>query len=236
MRGLFITGTDTGVGKTWIACQILHAMNQAGFSVGAYKPVCSGSLRDESGQQHWEDLDELAAATRYRFPLELIGPQRFAAAVAPPRAAGLEGRSVDEDLLVGGIEPWKKQVDYLLVEGAGGLLSPVSDTLSNLDLALKLGFPLLIVGRAGLGTINHSLLTIEVARSHGASLAGLLLNETTAEGSDLSRQFNVEDLSARTDCPVLGCWPFGGSATIDTNGLTVSVDWWNLFDLSLKVG
>jgi len=236
MRGLFITGTDTGVGKTYIACQILRSMNRAGFSVGAYKPVCSGSVCDTSGKPHWEDLDELSAAIAHRFPLELIGPQRFAAAVAPPRAARMESRTVDEDLLLRGMDPWKEHVEYLLVEGAGGLLSPVSDSLSNLDLALKLGFPVLIVARAGLGTINHSLLTIEVARSHGASIAGLLLNDTKSNSDDISRQYNFEDLAARTDCPVLGCWPHGGSDAVDENGLPVPVDWSNLFDLSPEVG
>ncbi len=236
MRGLFITGTDTGVGKTYIACQILKTMNQAGVSVGAYKPVCSGSLPDASGKPRWEDLDHLSAALDHRFPLKWIGPQRFDAAVAPPRAARLESSRVDEDLLLHGLNPWKEQIDYLLVEGAGGLLSPVSDSMSNLDLALSLGFPLLIVARAGLGTINHSLLTIEVARSRGARLAGLLLNESHADCDDISRQYNCEDLASWTDCPVLGCWPHDESDLVDENGLTVSVDWLNLFDLSPKVG
>src|SRR5689334_19570706 len=102
MRGLFITGTDTGVGKTHIACGILRDLREAGVRSGAYKPACSGVEFLADGRQSWSDIEALAIATGNEFPLERICPQRFAAPLAPPAAASAEGRHVDPELLVSG--------------------------------------------------------------------------------------------------------------------------------------
>src|SRR5688500_1124642 len=114
MRGLFITGTDTGVGKTFVACGILRDLIAAGVRAGAYKRVCSGAETSVSGELRWPDVNALAAALEDRFPAERICPQCFVAPLAPPLAAGHEGRRVDPALIRAGHDWWRDQVDMLI--------------------------------------------------------------------------------------------------------------------------
>lgn len=240
MRGLFVTGTDTDVGKTYVSSEIIRQLRDQRCSVGAYKPVCSGAVISNTGKSSWSDLEELYSATGEEFPHELVCPQRFNAAVAPPRAAVLEDRVVDESLLFDGLHDWKSRVDYLLIEGAGGLLSPVSDQHTNASLARQFGFPILIIARAGLGTINHSLLTIEAAQSRGLRIAGIILNETQPRSSDTGRDeslvYNLQDLRKWTNCSVLGYWPYQRHALVDENRQTISLNWQERFDITASVG
>ncbi|TWT60141.1 dethiobiotin synthase [Rubinisphaera italica] len=240
MRGLFVTGTDTDVGKTYITCELIRRLRAEDCSVGAYKPVCSGSVLSITGQQTWSDLEELHSATGREFPSDRICPQRFHTAVAPPRAAALESRVVNESQLIDGLADWQSHVDYLLVEGAGGLLSPVSDQHTNASLAQEFGFPILIIARAGLGTINHTLLTIEAAQSRGLRIAGIILNETQPRslvtGRDESLNHNLQDLRSWTNCPVLGYWSYQGHALVDEFGQSISLNWQERFDISASVG
>jgi dethiobiotin synthetase len=203
MRGLFITGTDTGVGKTAVTSAVVRLLGAGECSVGAYKPAASGSEPGPQGQV-WGDVEALFAALGGKFPRERICPQTFAAPLAPPVAAEVEGRHVDATLLRTGAEWWRDQVEMLLVEGAGGLLSPLSDTDSVADVAADLGFPVLIVARLGLGTINHTLLTIEAARARRLRVAGVVLSEAVplAE-TDESWKTNPRELQRRCDVPVL---------------------------------
>ncbi len=201
--GLFITGTDTGVGKTFVTCAIARTLADRGVNVGAYKPAVSGAERDPSGRTIWRDLEELWTATGAQFPRERIAPQRFEAPLAPPTAARAEGSQVDPGLLRGGAGWWKDRCDLLLVEGAGGLLSPIADHETVADLATDLGFPLIVVARLGLGTINHTLLTLEAARNRGLAVAGIVLNEAEPSASDPSINTNAADLAELTDVPVL---------------------------------
>ncbi len=240
MRGLFVVGTDTDVGKTYISCNIIRQIRASGESIGAYKPVCSGAVPTQAGEQIWADVEELRAATNNKFSRDQICPQQFQAPLAPPRAAALESRKVEETLLVDSLEVWKSQVDFLLIEGAGGLLSPVSEQLTNASLAQKFGFPILIIARAGLGTINHSLLTIESAQSRGLRIAGIILNEKKPRLSgtdrDDSLQYNLQDLRSWTKSPVLGYWSCNGRNLIDENGLAISLNWQDRFDIASTVG
>ena len=206
-KGLFITGTDTDVGKTFVSCQIIREMLQQGKSIGAYKPACSGSVTDSSGKRQWEDIELLHQALQRRESKERICPQTFEWPLAPDRAAKMESRTVDESLLVAGWKWWLERVEYLLIEGVGGLLSPLSENYLVADFAAQTGYPLLVIADAGLGTINHTLLTIEVARQRGLSVAAVLLNQTRLQSDD-SVCFNKEDLASRTDVPVLGVMPF----------------------------
>jgi len=206
LRGLFITGTDTGVGKTFVAAAIARRLREQGHRVGAYKPAVSGSEPGPDGPR-WSDLEILSAAIGGDFSIDQIGPQRFHAPLAPPVAARLEGREVDADLLWHGMDVWQDKVDVLLVEGAGGLLSPLTDWECVADIARDMGFPLLIVARAGLGTINHTLLTVEAAASRELSIAGIVLNSAVPDGDDLSVATNAEELAKRCTVPVLGVLP-----------------------------
>jgi dethiobiotin synthetase len=210
-----ITATDTGAGKTFVASGIIRACRRSGLSVGAFKPVCSGGILDEAGQTIWPDVEELAAALTGNLPegsaprqheglLDRICPQRFLAPLAPPVAAARENRTVDESLLVDGLNHWK-DAEIVIVEGVGGLLCPLSQTLTVADLAQSLGFPLVIVAALRLGVINHTLLTIEAARARGLHIAGLLLNELIAD--DGSNASSIEQITARAEVPVLGIVP-----------------------------
>lgn len=204
MQGLFILGTDTEVGKTFCTAAITRVLLERGVKVGVYKPAESGCSAEQlSDSQH------LHAATDGQFPIDRICPQRFSAPVAPPVAAKLEKRTVDESLLEEGALWWTNQCELLFVEGAGGVMSPISEHLTVLDLAEKLGYPTLLVAANRLGVVNHTLLSLEALNRRSLSCLGVLLNsiptatdrfsdaETTAkaEHDDLARSTNRELLS-----------------------------------------
>ena len=208
--GLFVTGTDTGVGKTFVASAIVRSLRAAGLSVGAYKPAVSGA-EESAGSKIWRDVERLSDASGDAFPLERIAPQRFEAAAAPPVGARAEGRSVDATLLREGVDWWRGRVRTLIVEGAGGLLSPLTETESNAELARDLGFPVLVVRGAGLATINHPLLTLEAPERGGLRVAGIVLNHANPEvATDDSSGTNGAEIAARTTVPILGVFPFCG--------------------------
>lgn len=230
MRGLFITGTDTGVGKTVVACGIIRSLRESGVRIGAYKPVCSGAERQPDGSLEWADVAALAAATGNEFPRDRICPQCFDAPLAPPRAAALENRAVDAELFETGLSWWTSHVDFLVVEGAGGLLSPIAERVSNADLAQRLGFPVIVVAADRLGCINHTLLTIEAALARGLRVAGIVLNQTTPK-PDSSSTFNFEDLAGGCNVPLLGIWPFEAPQLLRRESSTTRMDWVTLFDV-----
>lgn len=203
VRGLFITGTDTEIGKTYVGARIAAALAKAGYRVGVYKPAASGcslangTLVSDDAVALWE------AAGRPR-TLEEVCPQRFAAPLAPHLAAEAEGRRLDADLLRRGIEPWLAESDVVLVEGAGGLMSPLGEEEYVADLAYDLGFPLVVVARNALGTINHVLQTLITAAAFrdGLDVAGIVLNRTTEVLDDSARQ-NAAEIRRRAVAPLL---------------------------------
>ncbi|HWL07135.1 MAG TPA: dethiobiotin synthase, partial [Planctomicrobium sp.] len=160
-RGIFITGTDTGVGKTYVTCQLSTVFQGMGHSVGLYKPVCSGGISERDpapgGRENWiwEDIEKLAATLPLSTDREMICPQRFIAPLAPPVAASLEGTSVNSMQLRTGINAWLGQVEFLLVEGVGGWRSPIATGETVAELARDLNFPVLLVAANRLGMINH---------------------------------------------------------------------------------
>lgn len=209
--GLFITGTDTGVGKTYVAVMIVRALRAAGHRVGVYKPVASGCRR-EGGRWLSDDALALWEAAGRPGSLDQVCPQCFAAPLAPPAAAREEGRHVDDALLRAGLEVWRRNSDIVVVEGAGGLMSPVSETALVGDLAAEFRFPLVIVARNALGTINHSLLTLLAAhttwqrglpRGAGLSVAGVVLNQCQDPAGDRSVASNRRELEAWWEDSVL---------------------------------
>ncbi|MBM4074327.1 MAG: dethiobiotin synthase, partial [Planctomycetes bacterium] len=137
--GLFVTGTDTNIGKTHIATMIGRESVRSGVRAGVYKPACSGAVIDSDNRPHWEDIDRLRDSVRDAWSDELltddaICPQRFLAPLAPHLAARQEGREVDFNLLMSGRDLWTDRADFLIVEGAGGFLSPVTTTATVADL------------------------------------------------------------------------------------------------------
>jgi dethiobiotin synthetase len=225
LRGLFITGTDTGIGKTYVATRVLAALRARGIRVGAYKPAVSGSVAGPDGPV-WDDVERLHAALGGDFPIEKISPQRFLAPLAPPIAARQEGREIDATLLRTGIDWWRERVEIVVVEGAGGLLSPLTETESVADLAVSFGFPLVIVARQTLGTINHTLLTVEAARARGLAIAGIVLNQPVAAGpDDRSVESNPRELEKRCGAPILAILPHESTGDLLRASPLFTIDW-----------
>lgn len=202
--GLFLTGTDTGVGKTYVGCLIASALHAAGLRVGVYKPAASGCLR-EGNTLSSEDAMALWQAAGQPGELERVCPQRFAASLAPHLAARAEGREIDESLLRSGLDYWCARSEIVLVEGAGGLMSPLSDEDYVAHLAGEFGFPLVVVARNSLGTIHQTLATLisAAAFDQGLPIAGIVLNRPTPPGEDPSIEHNACELEARCVPPLL---------------------------------
>ncbi|HJQ82328.1 MAG TPA: dethiobiotin synthase [Lacipirellulaceae bacterium] len=231
-QGLFVTGTGTGVGKTYVAALIAGALRNSGKRAGVYKPVASGC---EFNNEQLMSPDALALWEAAGRPgtLEQVCPQRFAAPLAPHRAARAEGRRVDPQLLRDGINFWRETSDFVLVEGAGGLMSPLSDEDYNADLAAEFGYPLLIVSANVLGTINATLQTLITADAYGRAgsteqgagskrsgaliVRGVVLNSPAA-ATDASAASNADELTRRCGVPLLATVEHGGRFDRD-------VDW-----------
>jgi dethiobiotin synthetase len=197
--GLFVTGTDTGVGKTWVACRLAEALRREGLRVGVFKPAESGDGGDAAA---------LAQAAGCMLPLSLIRPYRFKRPLAPAVAADLEGKKVSLSLIKQAYGVVSEVSDWTLVEGAGGLLVPYAKGLDGAGVAKALGLPLLIVARAGLGTINHTLLTLEAARKRRLKVLGVLLNGKVKAG-DSSVRTNAQVIAKLGKVPVYGPLPWG---------------------------
>lgn len=205
-RGFFISGTGTEVGKTYVAAAIARELTARGIRVGVYKPVASGCTETSTGDLASEDAVELWEAAGRPLSLSDVCPQRFRAAVAPNVAATMEGRNVDANLLRLGIDPWLDAADMVLVEGAGGLMSPISDDDYNADLAADLGFPLLVVAANRLGVINDTLQTVITATvwGDGLEVAGVVLNQVANSKDDQSLASNADQLRDHLRVPLLG--------------------------------
>ncbi|HET7755515.1 MAG TPA: dethiobiotin synthase [Anaeromyxobacteraceae bacterium] len=197
-RGLFVTGTDTGVGKTEVACGLLRAWRAAGRDVAAMKPAQSGV---EPGVA--TDAERLADAAATRDPVELVCPYSFAAPLAPAVAARVAGAEIDLGRILAAARELAGRHGSVLVEGAGGLLVPLTDRETYADLAVALAFPVLVVARTGLGTVNHTALTVEALRARGLAVAGIVLNAATV-ARDPSEPYNAAEIERLTGAAVLG--------------------------------
>lgn len=170
-RGVFVTGTDTGVGKTVVTCALIAGLRARGVDAAGMKPIETGVGADGP-------LDALAlrAAAGDADPLDEVCPQQFALPAAPTVAAKAEGRRVDLAAIDAAHARLLARHDWLAVEGAGGMLVPAAEGLTMVDLADRLGLPLLLVARARLGTINHTRLSLEVARTRGKRVIGVVIS------------------------------------------------------------
>jgi dethiobiotin synthetase len=223
VRGLFITGTDTEIGKTYVAAMIARSLVAAGHQVGVYKPAASGCTRRE-GTLVSDDAEILWRAAGSPGTLEDVCPQKFAAPLAPHLAAEAEGSSLDSALLRRGLDTWLSASDVVVVEGAGGLMSPLGEDEYVADLAYEFGFPLVIVARNALGTINHVLQTLVTAATfrEGLDVAGIVLNHPRPVSDDPSTASNAQEIRRRAVPPLLA--EVGYSAT----SFEPAVDWYEL--------
>lgn len=174
-RGLFITGTDTGVGKTHVAAGIAEALARRSMDVGVMKPVETG-CRTHGGRMIPHDALRLKAAAEARDALSLINPYRFKAPLAPAVAAELEGKKINPRKILAGYQELCHRHDLMIVEGAGGILVPLTYDYTFLDLMRSCALPAIVVARPSLGTINHTLLTIKSLQQSGVTVAGIVIN------------------------------------------------------------
>ena len=222
MAGLFITGTDTGVGKTFVARGIVSALRAQGRRVGVMKPVetgCGGGLTRRPA-----DALALRSAAGSKVSLDHICPYRLDAPLAPDVAARLENVRIDPQVILAAFRVIDADHDLTLVEGAGGLLVPIVDRYSIADLARDLDLPLLVVVDSKLGAINHTLLTLEAAAARGLAVRGYVLNHAGA--ADKAAATNASVLARCTDAPCLGTIEWTPAAETDPRIIVGrAIDW-----------
>ncbi len=175
-RGLFVTGTDTGVGKTHIAANLAHLINRRGWVVRPRKPVESGCLSCQ-GELIPADAATLQIAADSDEHLTQICPYRYESALSPERAATLAGQNLTLENIVTVCREGVAETDFLLVEGAGGFYSPLASRVLNADLAVALSLPVLLVVTDRLGAINQTLLAVEAIKNRGLTIAAVILNQ-----------------------------------------------------------
>ena len=203
-RGIFITGTDTGVGKTVVAATLARLLRMNGVSVGVMKPVTSG-CRLENGLPVSDDARLLCEAAGIELSDD-VAPYRLREALAPAEAARIDGVRIDFAVIKNAFARLTAAYQYVIVEGAGGLMVPLSGGLLIADLARELELPLLVVARPGLGTINHTVLTCFAARQLGLQVAGVIVNGMP-ESPGLAEQGAPHQIGSLCGAAVLGIWP-----------------------------
>jgi dethiobiotin synthetase len=200
--GLFITGTDTGVGKTVIAGAIAAHLRLRGRRVAVCKPVTTGCVLRREGLVS-QDAEFLAHHADADFPLDIICPQRYAEPLAPSVAAEREKKPLDWQAITRSLQLMSASSDMMIVEGVGGVLVPMDSRSTVLDMIQWLGLPAVIVARPGLGTINHTLLTISALKSAGAKIAGVVINQYPAENPSVAEEANPQQIEKWGKTPIL---------------------------------
>ncbi|HEX2232765.1 MAG TPA: dethiobiotin synthase [Thermoleophilaceae bacterium] len=223
MRGVFVTGTDTGVGKTVVAGAVCAALAARGERVVAFKPAVTGL--DDPPPQGWpHDHELLAGAAGAGQPPEQVAPYRFGPPLSPHYAAELAGETLEPSRLVAAATEAGRDADALVCEGVGGLMVPLTPGYLVRDLAIDLGLPVLIVARTGLGTINHTLLTVGAARAVGLRVAAVVLTPWPGapEPIEASNRDTIERLA---EVPVYGL-PRTEPGTLADAGAALRIEDW----------
>jgi dethiobiotin synthetase len=214
-NGIFITGTDTGVGKTFVASGLIRAMNEKGLNVCPMKPVESG-CRTVKGSLVPADALALIKAANVDEHIDLINPYRLKNPIAPSVAAEIEGVSIRKSKILSAYKSLSRKYDLTVVEGAGGIMVPVYKKYLFLDLASDLKLPVIIIARPGLGTINHTLLTINAVKGKGLKVLGVIINYAEKIKKGISEKTNpavIEEIGA---VPVLGVVPYLNNKNTDS--------------------
>ncbi len=206
MKSYFITGTDTGVGKTLVGGGIAGALRRSGKKVGVLKPFETGCSL-VNGELVAKDALFLKDISGCPDDIAVICPYRMKHPLAPGVAAEIEGVTIDLDRVKAVFQNMEKKYEKVLVEGAGGLMVPVTNDLLTSDLIKLLGLPVIIVSRLSLGTINHTLLTVKYALACGIKIAGIILNQVTDE-TGKAEETNPEVIKRFSGLPVMGQVPF----------------------------
>lgn len=205
--GLFVTGTDTGVGKTLVSAALVRRLVQQGCSVGVMKPVETGV---DAGPSDHSDAARLMAAAGSTDALDLMSPYRFSSPVAPLSAAMAQGQVIELGEIVRRYDELAARYPCVVVEGVGGLLVPMGRDWDIADLISRLGLPVVLVGRVGLGGINHALLTLESLERRRITVMALILNETAPSTTPIQQEqcaSTIALLRDRITVPLLGPLP-----------------------------
>ncbi len=205
-RGYFITGTDTGAGKTLVAVSLTRALVTRGLRVAAMKPVAAGTVRTPEGEFN-DDALELLAASNVRARYDDVNPWLLKTPASPHLAARADGVTIRHDRILEAFGRLAAASDLVLAEGAGGWLAPISATETMADIAEKLDLPVLMVVGLRLGCLNHALLTRDAIRARGLRFAGWIANKLQAE-MPLAAE-NIDTLAARFGMPPLVTIPAG---------------------------
>jgi dethiobiotin synthetase len=221
LRGVFVTGTDTEVGKSVVAAAICAALAARGERVASFKPVVTGL--DEEPGEFGRDHELLAASANAGQGLDEIAPHRFGPPVSPHLAAELTDTSIEPAELVAQARAAGRE-SALVCEGVGGLMVPITTGYLVRDLAVDLGLPLVIAARPGLGTINHTLLTVDAARAAGLRVAGIVMTPWPDEPSVMERS-NRETVERLSGVPVSGL-PHTTPGRLAEAGAVLPTDTW----------
>jgi dethiobiotin synthetase len=201
----FVAGTDTEIGKTFIACALLHALRDRGLSAIGMKPVAAGT--DEKGRN--DDVEALIAASGVEAPRELINPSLFAPAIAPHIAALEEKRPIDIERIAQSFAALRPLADAIVVEGVGGFCVPLGPRVDAADLAQRLALPVILIVGMRLGCISHALLTAQAIAARGLTLAGWVANRIDPQMARFDE--NLASLEERLTAPLLGVIPANSS-------------------------
>ncbi|KHE91581.1 MAG: dethiobiotin synthase [Candidatus Scalindua rubra] len=207
-KGVFVTGSDTGVGKTVIAGAIAAVIKAHGLDVGVMKPIASGAKEIE-GKLVSEDALYLKKIIDSTDDDDLVNPILLKLPIAPTMAASNTGVPIDIDKILEAYEELTNKHDFVVVEGIGGLMVPIDDTLFVADLVLKMNLPLVIVSSDYLGTINHTLLTVEYAKSRNIRIKGIVINMLKS-GDDI-----VREIEKYSSAPILGTITFKENISVE---------------------
>ena len=200
-QSYFIIGTDTNVGKTYIASSLMKHFVQLGLKTVGMKPIASGCEVNQQGEWMNEDVRALQRVSNVTVPIEFINPYRFLPAIAPHIAAEQSGMTINLELIESAYQQLTAVAEVVIVEGAGGFMVPLNQTQTLADLALQLNIPIILVVGIKLGCINHALLTVEALQARGLVLAGWVANQIDPNMPMFAE--NLSSLQARIEAPCL---------------------------------
>lgn len=208
-KGIFITGTDTGVGKTVVVAALGFTLRYLGKKVAPMKPVQTGTL-----SEGLMDIEFVQMVMDTDYPLEEVCPYRFPHPLAPSVAARLVEEEIDLEGIKSAFYKLASSHDTVIVEGAGGLLVPIRENYLMSDLAFDLEIPVIIVSRPGLGTLNHTLLTAQTAKAKGLKISGVVISGFPSEPS-IAERTNPEMILSLAKVPILGILPFDPEVSVE---------------------
>lgn len=216
--GLFITGTDTGVGKTLVAGAIARILTNNGLKVGVFKPIATGCHKTWEGLVS-TDTEFLANAANSDLPLSTITPVGYLTPAAPIVSAAHDGRPIDFDKIAAAYKSICENCDVVVVEGIGGVRVPLTTEFDLLDLAVEFGLAVVIVARPNLGTINHTLMTIDCVRAAKLKIAGVVINGYDGTKAAIAEDTAEQAIAQCSGTNILATVPFDETADVEASNL-----------------